>query len=152
HLHTWLAEVRPSPQEWREAIGFLTRAGQMSVGGRQEFVLLSDVLGASILVDQLSDHGTAGATESTVLGPFYIEGAPVMCPGADIAGTGLGEPLYVEVEVRAASGEPLAGATVEAWQADAEGLYDVQRADCDSPRLRARFSSDPAGRVRFWSI
>jgi hydroxyquinol 1,2-dioxygenase len=152
HLHAFVRDVEPSPEEWAAAIDILTRTGQISVGGRQEFILLSDTLGVSMLVDASNNRGGDGVTPNTVLGPFYVEGAPALAQGADISSGAPGEPLYVDVDVGSADGAPMAGATVDVWQSDSEGFYDVQRSDLDQPRLRARFVSDDAGKVRFWTI
>jgi hydroxyquinol 1,2-dioxygenase len=151
HAHAFVRDVELTPEEWMAAISYLTRTGQISVGGRQEFILLSDTLGVSMLVDAINNAAGSGVTASTVLGPFYLDNPPVLDQGADISGKAEGEPLYVEAEVR--SGDtPLADAIVDVWQSDSEGFYDVQRSDLEGPQLRGRFRTDAAGRVRFWSI
>src|ERR1700761_7939914 len=96
HLHDCVREIEPSFEEWMNAIQFLTRTGQISVGGRQEFILLSDTLGVSMLVDAINHRLPKGATETTVLGPFYLDDAPKLALGADISGGTAGEKLYVE--------------------------------------------------------
>lgn len=152
HLHRFVTEVAPSQEEWGQAIAFLTRVGQMCQGARQEFILLSDVLGVSMLVDALN-HGAQGAvTESTVLGPFYVDAPPLAEQGVDIAAGAVGEPLSLDLRVVDPAGLPLAGAVVDIWQCDGDGLYDVQRADLDHHRLRARLHADAAGRVRCRSV
>ena len=152
HLHDFVRDVEPTFDEWMGAIQFLTRTGQISVGGRQEFILLSDTLGVSMLVDAINHRMPEGATETTVLGPFYVDNPPVFADGADISVGLPGEPLYVEAQFTSPDGAPLPGATVDVWQSDSEGYYDVQRADLEGAALRGRFFADAQGWVRFWSI
>jgi hydroxyquinol 1,2-dioxygenase len=152
HLHDFVRDVEPSFSEWMGAIEFLTRTGQICSGARQEFILLSDTLGVSMLVDAINHRVPAGATETTVLGPFYVEDPPLFADGADISAGLPGEPLYVDALFASADGEPLAGATVDVWQSDSEGYYDVQRPDLEGAALRGRLRTDESGRVRFWSI
>ncbi len=152
HLHGFVREVEPTFDEWQAAVGFLTRTGQMCSDTRQEFILLSDVLGVSMLVDAVNHRQPAGATETTVLGPFHVAGAPQPAHGADISGGLPGERLLVEGTVTSASGDPVPGAVVEVWSADRDGFYDVQRTDLDGPALRAAFHTDGAGRFHFWTV
>ncbi len=126
HLHAFVREVEPSFAEWQAAIAFLTHTGQMCDAHRQEFILLSDTLGVSMLVDAINHRMPPGATETTVLGPFYVQSAPEMPDGADISGGLPGEPLVVTGRVSSADGTPLPGATVDVWHADEDGFYDVQ--------------------------
>jgi hydroxyquinol 1,2-dioxygenase len=128
HLHAFVAEVEPTQLEWSQAIAFLTRTGHTCTPSRQEFILLSDVLGVSMLVDEIN-HRDSGATSSTVTGPFYLPDPPAYPLGADIAGNAPGTPMLVDATVRDADGAPIPGATVDTWQADDEGLCDVQRGD-----------------------
>lgn len=152
HLHAFVREVRPSEAEWAAAIDFLTRTGQMCDDRRQEFILLSDTLGVSMLVDQIN-HGRGGAsTETTVLGPFYVANPPVCANGDDIARGLPGDPLFVEGELRGQDGAPLANAIVDVWQSDDQGRYDLQFDDPDMFFLRGRFRTDAEGRYAFWSI
>jgi maleylacetate reductase len=151
-LHGFAADHDVTQDEWRFAIDFLTRTGQISSDTRQEFILLSDTLGVSSAVDVLTNSRTAGATPSAVLGPFYVEGPPAREQGADIAEGLGGAPLYVDVMVTDVLGAPLAGAVVDVWQSNDDGFYDVQLPDLDGPVLRARFLTDSGGRLRFWSI
>lgn len=152
HLHAFVREVRPSETEWAAAIDFLTRAGQICDDRRQEFILLSDTLGVSMLVDQIN-HGRGGAsTETTVLGPFYVANPPVCANGDDIARGLTGDPLFVEGHVRGQDGGPLANAIVDVWQSDDQGRYDLQFDDPDMFFLRGRFRTDAQGRYAFWSI
>jgi len=152
HLHTFAAENDLTQEEWQQAIDFLTRTGQICSDTRQEFVLLSDTLGVSSVVDMLANSRTPGTTPSAVLGPFYVEGPPDTEQGADVAGGLPGTPLWVDVHIADAQERPIGGAVVDVWQSNDDGFYDVQLPDLDGPVLRARFRSDEAGRLRFWSI
>jgi hydroxyquinol 1,2-dioxygenase len=152
HLHDCIREIEPTFDEWMYAIQFLTRTGQISVGGRQEFILLSDTLGVSMLVDAINHRLPRGATETTVLGPFFVDKQPLEEQGTDIARGAPGQPLYVEARFSSIDGKPLEGALVDVWQSDSEGFYDVQRSDLDGAQLRGRFHADQEGHVRFWTI
>lgn len=152
HLHAFVRDVEPSFAEWGQAIEFLTRTGKMCSDVRQEFILLSDTLGVSMLVDAINHRQPAGATETTVLGPFYVQGPPEVPNGAEISGGMAGEPLLVEGTVASAGGGPLTGAVVDVWHSDAEGYYDVQRPDLAEHAMRARLRTDAEGRFHFWSI
>lgn len=152
HLHAFARDVRLSFAEWSSAIDFLTRTGQICSDKRQEFILLSDTLGLSMLVDAIDHPVSAGATESTVLGPFYVASAPEMPLGSDVSGGLRGEPLYVEGTVCSSDGRPIANAVVDTWHSDADGFYDVQRPELSAPALRGRFRTDASGRFYFWSI
>jgi hydroxyquinol 1,2-dioxygenase len=150
HLHAFLADVRLTEDEWAAAVDFLTRTGQTCDDKRQEFILLSDVLGASMAVIDLN-HPTGGrATESTVLGPFFVAGAPEFALGEDISGGAPGTPCFVEGAVLSVEGEPVAGAVLEIWQSDEDGLYDVQYTD--ETRGRGRLRADEQGRYAFWTV
>jgi hydroxyquinol 1,2-dioxygenase len=150
HLHAFVREVEPSMDEWMTAIQFLTRTGQICSPSRQEFILLSDTFGVSMLVDAINHRFAEGVTESTVLGPFYIDTPPERPLGADISDGAPGEPLLVEGTVRDAGGAPVAGAVLDTWHSDQDGYYDVQLGDAMT--LRARFHTDDEGRFWFWSI
>jgi hydroxyquinol 1,2-dioxygenase len=153
HLHAFVRETEPTFDEWLQTVLFLTATGQKCDDVRQEFILLSDVMGISMLVDAVNHRMSDGATESTVLGPFFVENAPRFEPGADITGGMEGEPLFVDVVIRSAGGAPLPGATVDVWQSDSEGFYDVQRDDRgEGAKLRGTLTADAQGRVRFWSV
>jgi hydroxyquinol 1,2-dioxygenase len=153
HLHAFIREIEPSFDEWREAIAFLTAVGKKCSDTRQEFILLSDTLGASMLVDAINHRLPKGATETTVLGPFFVENAPQMNLGGDIAPGAPGEPLFVEGSVSAVGGGPLPGATIDVWHSDKEGYYDVQHYDEGGiTTMRARFHADARGRFWFWTI
>src|SRR3954471_517561 len=129
HLHAFVREIEPTQAEWEAGIDFLTRTGQMCDDKRQEFILLSDTLGVSMLVDAINHRMPDGATQTTVLGPFYVNNPPRYALGADISNGLSGKPLYCEGQVLSASGVPLAGATVDVWQSDGNGFYDVQLDD-----------------------
>jgi hydroxyquinol 1,2-dioxygenase len=152
HLHAFVREVGPTEGEWKTAIDFLTRTGQMCDDRRQEFILLSDTLGVSMLVDTINHARGGGTTETTVLGPFYVDNAPAAELGADISGGLNGESLFVEGIVRSETGAVLPDAIVDVWQSDDEGHYDLQFNDPNLFFLRGRLRTDSAGRFWFWSI
>jgi protocatechuate 3,4-dioxygenase beta subunit len=152
HLHAFIKEANPTMDEWLASIKFLTQTGQLSTDWRQEYILLSDVLGVSMLVETLNNHKMSGETESTVLGPFYIENAPHYQNGANICLDGKGEPVWVHGRVTGSDGEPIEGATLDVWQANDEGLYDVQQKGIQPDmNLRGVFSSETDGRYFFRS-
>jgi hydroxyquinol 1,2-dioxygenase len=150
HLHAFASEVRLTEEEWFAGIDFLTRTGHITTGTRQEFVLLSDVLGLSMLVVGLNHRHAPRATESTVFGPFFVESSPAFANGEDIARGFSGEPCHMSGRVLALDGAPVAGARVEVWQADDDGLYDVQHGD--EPMGRGHLFTDEQGRFSFWSV
>ncbi|WP_329295756.1 maleylacetate reductase and hydroxyquinol 1,2-dioxygenase domain-containing protein [Streptomyces sp. NBC_01455] len=152
HLHAYVAEHDVTESEWAVAIDHLTRTGQLSSPTRQEFVLLSDVLGISSAVDLLTNSRTPETTPSAVLGPFYVEGPPEAEHGSDISDGLPGTPLWVDVTIADTTGEPLKDAVVDVWQADEDGFYDVQLPDQEGPVLRSRLRTDADGRLTFWSI
>lgn len=153
HLHAMVREIRPTQEEWKSAIEFLTATGQMCNDKRQEFILLSDTLGISMLVDTINHGAPAGATETTVLGPFYVDQPPEHPNGADISPDLPGQPLFVSGTVSASGGEPLRGAVVDVWHSDDDGYYDVQKGGGESGlAMRARFRADGEGRFHFWTI
>lgn len=153
HLHEFAREVRLTEAEWMIGVEFLTATGQMCDEVRQEFILLSDTLGLSSLVDMIT-HGAGGAvTESTVLGPFYIPDAPWReFDGSIVDGGPPGEEVLVHGQVRSTDGTPLASAVLDVWHTAPNGLYDVQ--DTDQPRgnLRGKFRTDEQGRYRFHTL
>jgi alcohol dehydrogenase class IV/protocatechuate 3,4-dioxygenase beta subunit len=152
HAHTFVTDNDVTEDEWRQAIEFLTRTGQICSDTRQEFILLSDTLGISTTVDILTNSRATAQTPSAVLGPFYVEGPPEAANGSDIAVGLPGTPLWADIRVTNPSGEAVAGAVVDVWQSNDEGFYDVQLPDLDGPALRARFHTDHDGRLQFWSI
>src|SRR5262249_28065641 len=127
HLHAFVREAELTEAEWFAAIQFLTAVGQKCDAQRQEFILLSDTLGGSMLVDAINHRKANGATESTVLGPFYVPGAPELPNGANLAVGLPGEPTLFSGRVLTMDEKPIPGAQIDTWQADAEGFYDVQR-------------------------
>ncbi|MET7575341.1 intradiol ring-cleavage dioxygenase [Streptomyces sp. NPDC005492] len=149
HLHAFARETRLTQAEWERAIGFLTETGQMCTDTRQEFILLSDVLGLSMLVETINGDRAVGSTESTVLGPFHMTESPVRELGANIDLVGGGEPCVVSGRIVSGDGTPLPGAVLDVWQADGNGFYDVQRPDLQPPgNGRGLFTTDAEG--RFW--
>jgi hydroxyquinol 1,2-dioxygenase len=151
HLHALVREVRLTQDEWQQAIDFLTRVGHMTDDKRQEFILLSDVLGVSMQTIIVNDDTTGQATEATVVGPFFVANSPRVELGGDISGGAPGEPCWVEGIVRDIDGRPLGGARIEVWQADDDGLYDVQYDD-DRTAARAHLFTDQDGGYRFWAL
>ncbi|WP_329049019.1 intradiol ring-cleavage dioxygenase [Streptomyces violaceus] len=149
HLHDFARETRLTQEEWERAIAFLTATGQACTDTRQEFILLSDVLGLSMLVETVNGDRAPGATESTVLGPFHMTESPVRRLGDDIDLVGGGETCVVSGRVLARDGTPLPGAVVDVWQADDEGYYDVQQPGVQpAGNGRGLFTADAEG--RFW--
>ncbi len=151
HLHDFARDVRLTESEWEQGIGFLTRAGHITDDRRQEFILLSDVLGLSMLTVAINAPASAGATESTVVGPFFVAGSPEVPLGGDITGGARGRPCYVSGTVRGTGGEPVPGARIEVWESDEDGFYDVQYPD---GRIGGRgwLRGAPDGGYRFWSV
>ncbi|MFE7837244.1 dioxygenase [Streptomyces sp. NPDC057474] len=149
HLHAFVREAEPTMAEWEQAIAFLTATGQACTDTRQEFVLLSDVLGVSMLVETINSDDRGGVTESTVLGPFHMTESPVRELGADIDLVGGGEPCVISGRVLSKDGTPLPGAVLDVWQANAEGYYDVQQPDVQpAGNGRGLFTADAEG--HFW--
>ncbi len=153
HLHDFVRDVDLTEDEWMTAIRFLTDTGKMCSGRRQEFILLSDTLGVSMLVVMLAQaRAGAGkaATEATVQGPFFWEGAPEMALGSDIANGVAGEPAYYRGRVLDAKGKAIEAATIDVWSVDAGGLYDMQTGE--TMRARAKLRSGRDGEYSFWSV
>jgi hydroxyquinol 1,2-dioxygenase len=151
HLHEFLREVRLTEQEWRQGVAFLTQAGHITDDKRQEFILLSDVLGASTQTIAINNQAYANATEATVTGPFFVDGSPLIPLGGDIAAGAPGQPCWVEGTVSGTDGKPVPGARVELWEADDDGFYDVQYTD-DRVAARAHLYADDEGGYRFWAL
>jgi hydroxyquinol 1,2-dioxygenase len=157
HLHGFAREVRLSPGEWEAGIDFLTRAGHITDDRRQEFILLSDVLGLSMLTVAINEPktltmpGAAGATEATVFGPFYVDGAPEVPLDGDLGRGAAGTPCYVSGHVLSADGSPLADVRVDVWGADEDGFYDVQYSG-ERTAGRGWQSTGPDGGFRFWTV
>ena len=152
HLHAVVRELRLTPEEWLAAIQFLTRTGQISSDRRQEFILLSDTLGLSMLVDAINNRKIEDVTPSTVLGPFYVDGAPAMAMGDSIALHGRGEPLFVSGTLCDEAGQPLEGAVLDVWQTSEDGFYDTQDDTQPDMNLRGVFRTGADGRFWFRSI
>ena len=156
HVHAFAREVDLKPEEWLAGLRFLTETGQISTERRPEFILLSDVLGLSMMVVSLAQarasRNAKGATEATVEGPFYWPGAPDVPLGTDIGEGVPGEPAFYMGRVTDLDGKPLAGALLVVWSGDGEGMYDVQLSSEPTMRARGRFRTDEQGRYWFWSI
>lgn len=153
HLHAFAKDVELTQAEWGVAVDFLTRTGQMSDGNRQEFILLSDVLGLSMLVDAINHRRPSGATENTVLGPFHVAGAPEYAMGANISLDGKGESCLFTGRVLGRDGGPITGARIDVWCDNADGFYDVQQPDLQ-PRWNNRgiFTTGVDGTYSFRGI
>jgi hydroxyquinol 1,2-dioxygenase len=152
HLHAFAREVKLTEEEWFMGIEFLTRVGHITDDKRQEFILLSDTLGLSMLTVAMNQEKPAGCTEATVFGPFYVEGAPDYDLGEDVANGAAGIPCRVRGTVRGLDGEAVPGAEIHVWQADAEGKYDVQRAELPEHQARGVLHADGKGQYHFRSI
>ena len=156
HLHSFARDVKLTEEEWFTAIKFLTDVGHITDDVRQEFILLSDVLGLSTLVTAQNNVKPAGCTEATVFGPFFVEGAPEYPLGADIANGARGEPCFVSGRVTSTDGTPLSGVTMDVWQSDEDGFYDVQCPPTapgeHTHRARGKLATDSEGRYNFKSI
>lgn len=153
HLHDFAREVQLTESEWMKGIEFLTATGQMCDDKRQEFILLSDTLGLSMLVVAMNHAKPVGATEATVFGPFHVDGAPMLAEGADLGNGATGVPLFVHATIKTMDGSPIAGAQVDIWQADEEGLYDVQRPELsDSHQARGVLHSQSDGSLNFRTV
>jgi catechol 1,2-dioxygenase len=153
HLHAFVKDVELTQEEWGVAIDFLTRTGQSCDENRQEFILLSDVLGVSMLVDALNNRRPTGATENTVLGPFHVDGVPEYEMGANITKQGGRETCRFEGRVTDLDGNPVEGARIDVWSDSEDGYYDVQQPDIQ-PRHNNRgvFTTGPDGRYWFDGI
>ena len=151
HLHAFIDDVALTEAEWAAAIDFLTRTGQASDGQRQEFVLLSDVLGASMATVAVNAPADPAATEATVLGPFFVAGSPLFALGDDLSGGASGQPCFVSGSVRDTGGNSIAGARIEIWESDENGRYDVQY-DKAVTANRGHLFTDDDGGYRFWSV
>ena len=152
-LHEAVKEIEPSQDEWMQAILFLTKTGQLCTDWRQEFILLSDVLGVSMLVDAINNRKPTGASESTVLGPFHIADAPELPMGANICLDSKGEDMAIHGRILDTEGKPVAGAVLDVWQANDEGFYDVQQKGIQPDfNLRGVFRTGADGRYWFRAV
>jgi hydroxyquinol 1,2-dioxygenase len=150
HLHSFVKEIEPTMDEWFQAIQFLTRTGQMCDHKRQEWILLSDTLGVSMLVDAINHRRPGRATENTVLGPFHVADAPRLKMGDNICLDGKGDPCFVSGTVTDEAGMPLSGATIDVWQTNDDGFYDVQQPGVQPDfNMRGRFETGADGIYSF---
>ena len=153
HLHAFAVETSLTEDEWRRLIGVLTATGNITDERRQEFILWSDALGLSMLVDALAHELPPGATESTVLGPFYVPGSPAREYGESmVQEAGAGVPAWVYGRVLDVSGEPIAGAELDVWQNGADMLYAVQRPEAEEDHLRGRYLTRDDGTYAFVAV
>ncbi len=153
HLHAAVKEIEPSQEEWFKAIQFLTATGHMCDDWRQEFILLSDVLGVSMLVDAINNRKPSGASESTVLGPFHVANAPELELGSNICLDQKGDPMLVKGSVLTTYGTPIPNAKIDVWQANDDGFYDVQQKGHQPDfNLRGIFRTDNEGRYWFNAV
>jgi hydroxyquinol 1,2-dioxygenase len=143
-LHAFVRDIEPTQPEWATAIDFLTRIGKKCDDKRQEFILFSDVMGVSMLVDALNNRLDSSATPTTVEGPFHVPNAPAYADGANMAAQCPGIPCFITGTVRGLDGKPVANAKLDLWQTDGEGLYEAQR-DVTEPWMRGLFHSRPDG-------
>jgi len=148
HLHAFARDVRLTEDEWFQGIEFLTKTGQMCSETRQEFILLSDTLGLSMLTVAMNNDKPAGCTEATVFGPFFVDNAPEFALGSDVANGAAGKPCRVKGSVKGLNGMPIPHALINVWQADADGHYDVQYADLAHPQARGRLRADAQGNAQ----
>ncbi|TCN50424.1 hydroxyquinol 1,2-dioxygenase [Rhodococcus sp. SMB37] len=151
HLHAFIRDVRLTEAEWNTAIEFLTAVGHITDDTRQEFVLLSDALGASMQTIAVNNQAYKGATDATVFGPFFVEDAPEIPLGGDMAGGASGQACWIEGTVTDTDGRPVPNARIEVWECDEDGFYDVQYPD---GRIagRAHLFTDDRGAYRFWAL
>jgi len=153
HLHAAIKEIEPTQDEWFSAIRFLTATGHACTDWRQEFILLSDVMGVSMLVDAINNRKPSGASESTVLGPFHLPDAPELPLGSDICLDQKGDPMLVRGRILSIDGTPLAGARLDVWQANDEGFYDVQQKGIQPDfNLRGVFRTNERGEYWFRGV
>jgi hydroxyquinol 1,2-dioxygenase len=151
HLHAFARDVKLTEGEWFQGIEFLTRVGHITDDKRQEFILLSDVLGLSMLTVAMNQEKPQGCTEATVFGPFYVPDEPTFDLGDDVSGGAPGIPCQVRGAIRGMNGEPVPGAEIHVWQADADGKYDMQY-EGQEHRARGMLHADGKGNYHFRSI
>ncbi|AGF71147.1 dioxygenase [Corynebacterium halotolerans] len=151
HLHEFIRDVRLTEEEWNTAIEFLTQVGHITDDKRQEFVLLSDTLGASMQTIAVNNEAYEDATEATVFGPFFVDEAPEVPLGGDIANGATGQPAWIEGTVTDTDGNPVPNARIEVWECDEDGFYDVQYGD-DRTAARAHLYTNDQGEYRFWGL
>jgi protocatechuate 3,4-dioxygenase beta subunit len=153
HIHAAVKEIEPTTEEWMTALQFLTATGQMCSDWRQEYILFSDIMGVSMLVDAINNRKPSGASESTVLGPFHLADAPELPMGANICLDAKGEPMLVRGRILDTSGNPISQAKIDVWQANDEGFYDVQQKGIQPDfNLRGVFRTGADGRYWFKGV
>ena len=152
HLHGFAREVKLTEAEWLKGIEFLTQTGHITNAQRQEFILLSDVLGLSMLTVVMNNDKPDACTQATVLGPFHVDDAPHYKLGDDVANGAKGQPCQVQGSIKGVQGEAVAHARIAVWQSDEKGLYDVQYADRSQHQARGILTADAQGRFHFQSI
>jgi len=152
HLHAFIREIELTEEEWMTGIQFLTKTGQMCDEKRQEFILLSDTMGVTMLVDAINHRLAGGETESTIFGPFYRDGAAELPMGANISQDGRGEPAVVTGSVLSTDGTPIPHALLDVWETNENGLYEQQDPDQPDMNLRGKFRTDSEGRYCFVGI
>ncbi len=153
HLHSVIRDLRPTQADWRKVLEFLTDVGHANDERRQEWVLLSDLLGASALVEDINSRRPKGATPNTVRGPFFRSDVPELPLGSDISIDGVGEPLMVSGRVLDLDGDPVAAAEVITWQANGQGLYENQQPDLQPEfNLRGLFRTDADGAFSYKTV
>tara|TARA_B110000305_G_C19456867_1_gene651538 strand:- start:128 stop:1009 length:882 start_codon:yes stop_codon:yes gene_type:complete len=151
HLHAAVKEIEPTQDEWLEAIKFLTETGHKSDDWRQEYILLSDILGVSMLVDSINNRKPSGASESTVLGPFHIPDVPELPMGSNICLDGKGHPMLIKGRILNTNGDPIEGTKIDVWQTNDDGFYDVQQKGIQPDfNLRGVFRTGADGAYTFW--
>ena len=151
HLHAAVKEIEPTQEEWLAAIMFLTKTGQMSDDWRQEFILLSDIFGVSMLVDAINNRKPSGASESTVLGPFHVPDVPELPMGSNICLDGKGHPMLIKGRILNTEGDPIEGTKIDVWQTNDDGFYDVQQKGIQPDfNLRGVFRTGANGTYTFW--
>lgn len=152
HLHSFVRETHLSTKEWEQAIKFLTDVGHMTSEVRQEFILLSDILGVSVLVDAIDHPKPPGATEGTILGPFHTHEAQQCHNGASISQDNEGQEMFVVCSVKDTQGQPIAGVKIDVWETNSKGFYDVQYHEREGPDGRAILTSDENGIFHFKAV
>ena len=151
HLHAAVKEIEPTQEEWLAAIMFLTKTGQMSDDWRQEFILLSDIFGVSMLVDAINNRKPSGASESTVLGPFHVPDVPELPMGSNICLDSKGHPMLIKGRILNTEGDPIEGTKIDVWQTNDDGFYDVQQKGIQPDfNLRGVFRTGANGTYTFW--
>lgn len=151
-LHDFVRDIKLTPQEWEEAMELLARAAAVTDNERNEFILLSDLLGVSALVDLVDGHEDEGASITTLMGPFYVPGTPELANGVDLTDDNEGERILVHGNIRSVDGTPLAGAKVEMWQNGPNGLYTVQDSNQPEHNLRGSLNADENGNYAFVTV